>query len=198
MILLNLLNSFFFFCVCHNRFAGETLILEKDYFDSPPLLPALSQHNIFLRHCRYLYMYSIRGRDWMYYFTHSLLTIPRHFKSMWFLLTETCYSLWKSCIHQAHLYLWQQKRNIFCLLGRVPLPLSCYFASLILNCLKMLLCSALRPSSTQVHLPALTDVTVVTQHRQGEQVLTLQVANESMQGVAILLYNNKTGKVPFV
>lgn len=136
--------EFLFFAITilqvkHSFLKKITLIL--------PHAPTLSQHNIFLRHCKYLHMYTIRGWDWMFSFIHSLLTIPRHFKSSWFLLTETCYRLWKSCVRQAHLYFWQQ--NIFCLLERVPLPLSCYSASLILDCLKMLLYSALRSSSTQ-------------------------------------------------
>lgn len=160
--------------------------------------PALSQHNIFLRLCKCLYMYSIRGWDWMYYFMHGLMTVLRHFKSMWFLLTETCYRLWKICIHQAHLYLWQQKRNILCLLERVPLPLSCYSASLILTCLKMFLYSALRPSSMQFIYSYTHWSYCGYSCGQGEQVLTLQVANESVQGVAILLHNNETGKIAFV
>lgn len=135
---------FFFFC--RNLFAVWTLILEKDNFNSPSSYIWVNTIFFFFET---LYMYGVRGWDWMHYFIHSLLTVPRYFKSIWFLLTETCYRLWKSCIHQAHLYLWQQKRNIFRLLERVHLPLSCCSASLIPNCLKMLLYSVWRPSSTQ-------------------------------------------------
>lgn len=51
----------FFFFFPHNQFAGQTLILKKGYFGSLPPPLTESTEYFFLRHCKYLYMYSVRG-----------------------------------------------------------------------------------------------------------------------------------------
>lgn len=71
-------------------------------------------------------MYSVRCWGWMCYIIPSLLTCyARCFRSVWFLLTETWCGVWKSYLHDGDLYIWQRKRNLFCLLERCTLLLSC-------------------------------------------------------------------------